>query len=161
VNIPSYNEARAEITSMVFSPTGKRLVVLCRNYIAKTVDLGDGLGNRSISNCYSASQAMFVRDGRMLLINGAGDGFADGVIQLCESTGTPVVKYMAAASQDRYATAFRLSRDGSSILTSSQGGTLQVFDFRTGARRGLTNRITSGWPTAIYPGRDDCFGFGS
>ena len=130
----------ANISGLVFSPSGRRLVVMGMGYSAATCDIGDGKGTGSISTCYGGRQCEFVRNGKAILINGVGAGNTNGVIQLCTDTGKTLSKYKTATIQDGQGVAFRQSADGESILAAMDSGTLQMFDLRTAKPKGTAIR---------------------
>ena len=128
-------------TTLAFSPNAKRIVIGASNYIAWSIDLGDGYGNHSISSCYNTMQATFLHSGNGLIINGASPPGTAGVAQIClATTGNLLRKLSSVKSDAEEGTALRLSRDGESVLTATDHGTLQVFSVRSGARIGPTIR---------------------
>jgi WD40 repeat protein len=147
VRLPdAFNAVNANVVTMAFSPNRKRLVVGSDNFIAYSVDQGDGLGDHPISTCFTARRAQFLRGGKLILINGADWNnyrFDLGAAQLCRATGAPLVKYKVPSPQDGFGTIFRLSQDGESVLVSTNSGTLQLYALRTGARLGPAIRSSA------------------
>jgi WD40 repeat protein len=128
-------------TALAFSPSNKRIVIGASNFMAWSVDLGDGYGNHSISSCYNTMQATFLHSGNGLIINGAYPPGAAGIAQICLATSGSLLRKLSTVRSDaEEGTALRLSRDGESVLTATDHGTLQVFSVRSGARIGPTIR---------------------